>query len=53
MDQEQDIAPALAAFTEAQHQEAMARFVVLRSHLHEGMPLSEVARTAGGPLRSV
>jgi putative transposase len=53
MDQEQDIAPALAALTEAQRQEAMARFVVLRSHLHEGIPLSEVARTAGVPLRSV
>src|SRR4029450_9716723 len=53
MDQEQDIAPALAALTEAQRQEAMARFVVLRSHLNEGIPLSEVARTAGVPLRSV
>src|SRR5262245_57426032 len=31
----------------------MARFAVLRPHLHEGIPLSEVARTAGVPLRSV
>jgi putative transposase len=53
MDQEQDGAPALAAFTEAQRQQAMARFAVLRAHLHEGIPLSEVARTAGVPLRSV
>src|SRR5262249_2051195 len=53
MDQEQAGAPALAAFTEAQRQQAMARFAVLRSHLHEGIPVSEVARTAGVPLRSV
>ena len=53
MDQEQAGASALAALTEAQRQQAMARFAVLRSHLHEGIPLSEVARTAGVPLRSV
>jgi putative transposase len=53
MDQEPAGAPALAAFTEAQRQQAMARFAVLRSHLNEGIPLSEVARTAGVPLRSV
>jgi putative transposase len=53
MDQEQAGAPALAALTEAQRQQAMARFAVLRLHLHEGIPLSEVARTAGVPLRSV
>jgi putative transposase len=53
MDQEPAGAPALAAFTEAQRQQAMARFAVLRSHLNEGLPLSEVARTAGVPLRSV
>src|SRR5215831_15966880 len=52
MDQGHDIVPALAAFTEAQRQQAMARFAVLRPHLHEGIPLSEVARTAGLPLRS-
>jgi putative transposase len=52
MDQEPAGAPALAAFTEAQRQQAMARFAVLRSHLSEGIPLSEVARTAGVPLRS-
>jgi putative transposase len=53
MDQEPAGAPALAAFTEAQRQQAMARFAVLRSHLNEGIPFSEVARTAGVPLRSV
>jgi putative transposase len=53
MDQEHAGAPALAAFTEAQRQQAMARFAVLRSHLHEGIPLSAVARIAGVPLRSV
>src|SRR4029450_10454184 len=53
MDQDPAGAPALAAFTEAQRQQAMARFAVLRSHLNEGLPLSEVARTAGVPLRSV
>jgi putative transposase len=53
MDQEPAGAPALATFTETQRQQAMARFAVLRSHLHEGIPLSEAARTAGVPLRSV
>jgi putative transposase len=53
MDQEQDSGPALAAFTEAQRQQAMARFAVLRSHIEEGIPLSEVARDADVPLRSV
>jgi putative transposase len=53
MDQEQAGTPVLAAFTEAQRQQAMARFAVLRSHLNEGIPVSEVARTAGVPLRSV
>ena len=53
MDQEQDVAPALAALTEEQRQQAMARFAVLRSHINEGIPLSEVARAAGVPIRSV
>src|SRR4029450_522770 len=53
MDHEPAGAPALAAFTEAQRQQAMARCAVLRSHLNEGIPVSEVARTAGVPLRSV
>jgi hypothetical protein len=37
MDQEQAGTPVLAAFTEAQRQQAMARFAVLRSHLNEGV----------------
>jgi putative transposase len=53
MDQEHTMAPALAACTEAQRQQAMARFAVLRPHLDEGVLLSEAARDAGVPLRSV
>ena len=53
MDQEPDSGPALAAFTEAQRQQAMARFAVLRSHIEEGIPLSEIAHDADVPLRSV
>jgi putative transposase len=52
MDQEQNIAPALAACTEEERQEAMGRFVVLQPHLNAGVPLAEVARNAGVPLRS-
>ena len=44
MDQEHAGAPALATFTEAQRQQAMARFAVLRPHLDEGVP-----RVGGGP----
>jgi putative transposase len=53
MDQEQNIEPALAAFTEEERQEAMVRFAVLRPHLNDGISLSEAARDAGVPLRSV
>jgi putative transposase len=53
MDQEQDSGPALAACTEAQRQQARARFAVLRSHIAEGIPLSEIAHDADVPLRSV
>lgn len=52
MDQEQNIEPALTAFTEEERQEAMARFAVLRPHLNDGVPLSETARDADVPLRS-
>jgi putative transposase len=52
MDQEQNIEPALAAFTEEERQQAMMRFAVLRPHLNEEVPLSEVARDAGVPLRT-
>jgi putative transposase len=53
MDQEQHIAPALAAFTEEERQEAMVRFAVLQPHLNDGISLSEAACDAGVPLRSV
>ena len=53
MDQEQNIAPALASFTEEERQEAMVRFAVLRPHLNDGVSLSEAARNASVPLRSV
>ena len=52
MDQEPNRAPALAACTEEERQEAMARFAVLRPHLNDGVPLSEAACDAGVPLRS-
>jgi putative transposase len=52
MNQEQNIEPALAAFTEEERQQAMMRFAVLRPHLNEEVPLSEVARDAGVPLRT-
>ena len=44
MDQEQHLAPALAACTEEERQEAMGRFAVLRPHLNDGVPLPEAAR---------
>lgn len=53
MEQEPNSAPALAACTEAERQEAMGRFAVLRPHLNDGVPLPEAARDAGVPLRSV
>src|SRR3989475_741974 len=53
MDQEPNMAPALAACTEEERQEAMGRFAVLRPHLNDGVPLPEAARDAGVPLRSV
>ena len=52
MDQEQHNEPALAACTEEERQEAMARFALLRPHLNDGVPLSEAARDADVPLRS-
>ena len=52
MDQQSNSPPALAAYTEEERQQAMARFAVLRPHLHEDIPLSEAARDASIPLRS-
>src|SRR5712691_13155459 len=53
MDQEHNRAPALAADTEEERQEAMRRVAVLRPHLHDGVPVPEAARDSGVPLRSV
>jgi len=53
MDQEHHMALALAACTEEERQQAMARFAVLQPHLNEGVLLAEAARHAGVPLRSV
>jgi hypothetical protein len=53
MDQERNTESALAALTEEERQEAMVRFAVLRPHLNDDVPLSEAARDAGIPLRSV
>ncbi len=52
MDQEQNIEPALAAFTEEERQQARVRFAVLRPQINEGVSLSEAAGDAGVPLRS-
>jgi putative transposase len=52
-EQEHKNAPALAACTEEARRQAMARLAVLRPHIHDGVPLAEVAREAGVPLRSV
>jgi hypothetical protein len=49
MDQQSNSPPALAAYTEEERQQAMARFAVLRPHLHEDIPLSEAARDASIP----
>src|SRR3954467_12824439 len=53
MEQEHNRAPALAADTEEERQEAMRRFAGLRPPLNDGVPLPEAARDAGVPLRSV
>jgi putative transposase len=53
MDQERNTELALVAFTKEERQEAMMRFAGLRPHLNEDIPLSEAARNAGIPLRSV
>ena len=53
MEQEHHRALALAACTEEERQQAMARFAVLQPHLNEGVLVAEAARHAGVPLRSV
>jgi putative transposase len=43
----------LAGLSEAGQEQAMRRWVVLRSHLQDGVALAETAREAGLPLRTV
>ena len=49
----EDKTPALAELTEAQREQAMARFRVLRSHVERGVPLPRAAQAAGVGLRTV
>ncbi len=49
----EDKVPALAELTEAQREQAMARFRVLRSHTERGVPLPRAAQAAGVGLRTV
>ena len=48
-----DKSPALAELTEAQREQAMSRFRVLRSHTERGVPLPRAAQAAGVGLRTV
>jgi putative transposase len=43
---------ALAELTDAQREEAMARFIVLQPHLERGVPLPQAAGEAGVALRT-
>ncbi len=43
----EDRTPALAELTEAQREQAMARFRVLRSHTERDVPLPGAAEAAG------
>ena len=49
----EDKSPALAELTEAQREQAMARFHVLRSHTERGVSLPRAAQAAGVGLRTV
>lgn len=49
----EDKSPALAELTEAQREQAMARFRVLRSHTERGVSLPRAAQAAGVGLRTV
>lgn len=50
MDQE---GVSFATINEHRRERAMTRFVVLRPHLEEGVPLTRAAAAAGVPLRTV
>ena len=45
-------APVLTELTDAQREQAMARFFVLQPQLDRGVPLPRAAREAGIPLRT-
>jgi len=45
-------APSLATLSVAQRESALGRFVVLRPHLQDGVPLARAAREAGVPVRT-
>ena len=49
----EDKRPALTELTEAQREQAMARFRVLRFHTERGVPLPRTAQAAGVGLRTV
>lgn len=49
----EDKSPALAELTDAQREQAMTRFRVLRSHVERGVPLPRAAQAAGVGLRTV
>ena len=49
----EDKSPALAELTDAQREQAMTRFSVLRSHVERGVPLPRAAQAAGVVLRTV
>ena len=50
--QSNDPKPALASLSEAQREEAMRRFAVLRPHIEHRVPLSRAADAAGVPVRT-
>jgi putative transposase len=52
MHEDEETKTGLAELTASQREEAMARFAVLKPHLDEGVPLSEVARDANTSART-
>lgn len=52
MDKDEETKTGMAGLTASQREEAMARFAVLKPHIDEGIPLSEVARDTNTPTRT-
>lgn len=52
MDEDEETKTGLAGLTASQREEAMARFAVLKPHIDEDVPLSEVARNTNTPTRT-